>query len=238
MVLITPKNRVEDDSFVKKIVKDGVHIVKQGSHKREPSNFFFMNMKQRGSKIMDMKPIRHYTDAPLYEAFWPFLMGMKVVGLFHNKEYADTLKYGCRYDKKECPPLSKRITPSSVYSFVIMLVLWVNAIRFLGVFESGEGFGPALFQKIITLCFFMLIAVSNTCCFLACHKYSNIPEFFYEWARLHQEYPGNYQLLYFDLLPQNLRSSSVAFLKGETRALYVYIAVRIIFPKFHFCLKT
>ena len=84
----------------------------------------------------------------------------------------------------------KRITPSSIYSFVVTVVLWANALRYFTSFEAGEDFGPLFFQKIITLCFFSLNAITSTACFLACHKYSNIPEFFYEWARLHQKYPG------------------------------------------------
>ena len=68
-------------------------------------------MEQRGSKLFNMKPLRHYTDAALYEAFLPFFIGMKLFGLFHNKEYADAWKYGCEYRKEECPRLRKRITP-------------------------------------------------------------------------------------------------------------------------------
>ena len=190
MVLIVPDNKVRDESVMKTIMKYGNKTVEQKCHNKQTSNLFYMNMKQQGSRITDMKPLRHYTDAPLYEAFWPFLMGMKLVGLFHNKQYADTLKYGCQFEKEECPSLEKRITPSSIYSFVVMLLLWINAARYLSAFEAGEGFGPILFQKLITLSFFTLIAITATACYLASHKYSNIPEFFYEWARLHQDYPG------------------------------------------------
>ena len=190
MVLIVPDNKVRDKSVMKTVMKYGDEMIKQECCKRETSNLFYLNMTQRGSRITDMKPLRCYTDAPLYEVFWPFLMGMKLLGLFHNKEYADTLKYGCQFSKEECPRLRKRVTPSSIYSFVVMLLLWINAARYLTAFENGEGFGPILFQKIITLSFFTLTAITATACFLACHKYSNISEFFYEWARLHQEYPG------------------------------------------------
>ena len=180
MVLIRPQN-MDTSSKMKN---------SEGQPGKESSSLFYMHIKQRGSKPLDIKPLRHYTDAPLYEAFWPFLMGMKLLGLFHNKEYADTWKYGCEYQKAQCPTLRKRITPSSVYSFTVTFILWANVARYLTIFDSKDGFGSVLFQKIILFSFFSLTAISATACFLACHKYSNIPEFFYEWARLHQEYPG------------------------------------------------
>ena len=52
--------------------------------------------------------LKQYTDSPLYQALWPYFMGMKLIGLFHNKEYADAMKYGCQYNKEECPPATIR----------------------------------------------------------------------------------------------------------------------------------
>ncbi len=129
--------------------------------------------------------LKCYTDAPLYQALCPFFIAMKFVGLFHNKCYKE------HWEGKGTPPLSKRITPSSVYCFVGVLVAWSHIGRTLYLFKDNEdGFGPYMFQKFIFLCYTMYCSVNATCCFLACHKYTNIPEFFYEWARLHKEYPG------------------------------------------------
>ena len=86
MVLIVPDNKIRDESVIKTIMKYGNETVEQTCHKRQTSTLLYLNMKQQGSRITDMKPLRHYTDAPLYEAFWPFLMGMKLLGLFHNKQ--------------------------------------------------------------------------------------------------------------------------------------------------------
>ena len=158
-----------------------------------------MIMKQRGSKVMDMKPLKHYTDAPLCEAFWPFLMAMKYFGLFHNKEYIKENRSYCTKDdysdRNDIPPLSKRVTPSSIYCLMVTLILWANVGRCFTLFERGEDFGPLLFQKAIMMAFFFLVAVNATSCYIACYKYSNIPEFFYEWAKLHQEYPGKCDLI-------------------------------------------
>ena len=176
---------------------------------RQTSNPFYINMKQKGNMVMDMKPLKHYTDAPLYQAFWPFLMTMKIFGLFYNKEYIKSnhhqslmarvfakKEYSSAETNTNIPPLSKRITPSSIYSFLVLLVLFANLGRFCTIFEQGEEVGPILFQKFIMLGFFTLVSINGVTCFLACHKYSNIPEFFYEWARLHQEYPGMFCIFF------------------------------------------
>ena len=170
---------------------------KRRQYGRQTSNPFYMNMKQVGSEVMDMRPLRHYTDAPLYKAFWPFILALKCFGLFYNKEYIKENEFTCSnnsYDvnKPDIPPLSKRVTPSSIYCFAVTLILWGNVARCCTIFEQGEDFGPLLFQKLIMLAFITLVAVNGTSCFIACYKYSNIPEFFYEWARLHHEYPGKW----------------------------------------------
>ncbi len=167
------------------------------------SDLLCKNMKQRGSRLNNMKPLKHYTDAPLYEAFLPFLMCMKLFGLYHNKEYVirkvENVPYSDGYDNENGmdenanakPPLAKRITISSVYSVLVTLMLWVNVGRYVTAFSQEDGgFTAMLFQKVIMLMYFFLTAVNALVCFRACHKYTNIPEFFYEWARLHQDYPG------------------------------------------------
>ena len=170
-------------------------------YQRQTYNPYYMRFKKRGNDVVNMKPLQHYTDAPLYEAFWPFIMAMKIFGLYHNKEYDKSRQNSticksvfqnehCDKTNDDIPPLSKRITPSSIYCFLVTLLLWANVGRYCTIFKEGEEIGPMLFQKLIMLGFFILVSCNGVTCFLACHKYSNIPEFFFEWARLHQEYPG------------------------------------------------
>ena len=134
--------------------------------------------------------MKQYTDAPLYKVLRPIFTGMKLLGLFHHKQYIATDEHRSEEIKNQLPLISKRITPSSIYAFLVMLILWANVARYLTVFNSDEGFDSALFQKVIGLSFFCHAAANATSCFLACHKFKNIPEFFYEWTRLHREYPG------------------------------------------------
>ena len=50
-------------------------------------NYLCKGMKNKQSNLLNIKPLIKYTDAPLFEAYYPFFMGMKLVGLFHSKEY-------------------------------------------------------------------------------------------------------------------------------------------------------
>ena len=134
--------------------------------------------------------MKQYTDAPLYKVLRPIFIGMKLLGLFHHKQYIVRDEHRCEDIKNQHPPICKRITPSSIYAFLVMFILWANVVRYLTVFDSDEGFDPVLFQKVVGLSFFCHAATNATSCFRACHKFKNIPEFFYEWTRLHQEYPG------------------------------------------------
>ena len=197
------RSKVGDSWRIKTLDDDNIISVsdRQHGHQRQTSNPYYINFKRRTRNVVNMKPLQHYTDAPLYRAFWPFIMAMKIFGLFHNKEYIKNRQHItiCKsvakneYSDKtndDIPPLSKRITPSSIYCFLVTLLLWVNVGRYCTIFKDGEEIGAVLFQKLIMLGFFILVSCNGVTCFLACHKYSNIPEFFYEWARLHQEYPG------------------------------------------------
>ncbi len=136
-----------------------------------------------------MKPLKHYTDSPIFKAFGPFFIGMKLLGLYHRKEYNKQM-YG--KDQEEIPPLRKRVTPSSIYSMTIVTLLWLNFFRLLTVLHGQNSFGPALFQKLIMIFFLGLTSICATSCFIACHKYTNLPEFFHEWTKLRQEYPGRF----------------------------------------------
>ncbi len=111
--------------------------------KKEPTMYLCGGMKHKQSSLLNMKPLLRYTDAPLFEAYYPFFMGMKLLGLFHSKEYI-TKPPKCKWIQKsgaedDCeeivPPLSKRITPSSIYSFTMMVVMWVNMLRMIFIFR-------------------------------------------------------------------------------------------------------
>lgn len=127
---------------------------------------------------------KHYTDSPLFKAFRPLFQCMKTIGLFHHKEYQQS--------EEIFVPLKKRVTPSCVYSFVMVTLLWMNFIRFFTLFNGEDTFGAILFQKVTILLYAGLSAVTATSCFLACHRYHNLPEFFDEWTRLRETYPGTF----------------------------------------------
>ena len=136
------------------------------------------------------KAMAQYTDAPLYQVLSPIFIGMKLLGLYHHKQYIVTDEHRSGGINNQHLPVYKRITPSRIYAFLVMLILWANVARLFTVFNSEESFNYVLFPKIIGLSFFCHAAMNATSFYRACHKFKNIPEFFYEWTRLHQEYPG------------------------------------------------
>ncbi len=177
----------------------------------EAMKYLYKGMNNKQCNLMDMKPLYKYTDAPLFEAYYPFFLGMKLCGLFHSKEYIMNLQQRKWLQKSgyggDCirgvPPLRKRITPSSVYCFVIMLMLWANVLRMIYAFTDDNDAIPSVMMKITMMSYVGLAAFNSTACFLATHKYSNIPEFFYEWGRMHKLFPGkalNYYTLSMDII--------------------------------------
>ena len=136
------------------------------------------------------KTMEQYTEAPLYKVLRPIFTGMKLLGLYHHKQYIVTDEHRFEGIKNHHPPVYKSITPSRIYTFLVMFILWANVARMFTVFNSDEGFNYVLFQKILGLSFFCHAAMNATSFYRACHKFKNIPEVFYEWTRLHQEYPG------------------------------------------------
>lgn len=142
---------------------------------------------------------KKYTDTPLFKACYPFFMGMKFFGLFHSKEY---LKKG---DKQLCsrhsygmpdatPPLRRRITPSSIYSVIVLVLMWLNLFAQFLAFCSSMSEPPFMIMAQSTMVgYALLIAINAVACFCATHKYTNIPQFFLRWGQMHLDYPGKPQ---------------------------------------------
>ena len=163
------------------------------------------DIKYMKNPVFEIKSLKSYKDVPLFKAFYPFFISMKLFGLFHDKEYVvdrkirrkcflERIKHGFNTTEEVegHVPLKKRITPSSVYCFMVKIILWLNVFRHMSSIDLSRGFDGVLLSSVIALIFFILVACGATTCFLACHKYTNIPQFFYEWGKMHLEYPGKW----------------------------------------------
>ncbi len=133
------------------------------------------------------QPMKNFTDVPLFRELKPLFFCLKFFGLLHTKEYKN---YSYGEETTKIPPLRKRITASTVYSFVVVCFNWLNVARLFSGYAVGEGGSDQAFLKVVVHTYNTLVAVAATCCFMACHKYTNMPEFFYQWAELHRVYPG------------------------------------------------
>ncbi|CAH1797060.1 unnamed protein product [Owenia fusiformis] len=99
----------------------------------------------------------------LYSCFRPLFATMKCLGIFHTVEF-----------KGE----KKLITPSTVYSVIIMIILWLNFFRFFAVYEYTDVFGTELFFKIVCHVWFFQSAVGATASFRVSR---GLPEFLGAW---------------------------------------------------------
>ncbi len=152
-------------------------------------------MQKRGM-YQNQNPYKKYTDIPLFKACYPFFMGMKVFGLFHSKEY---IRKGHKQQdpkdaysfKDSVLPLRKRITPSSIYSFVVLIIMWLHLFCHFLAFCCLLNEAPAIIMaQFTTVGYSLLIAINGVACFRATHKYTNIPQFFLKWGQMHQDYAG------------------------------------------------
>ena len=54
------------------------------------------------------------------------------------------------------------------YSFSMVIIHWLNFVRFLSIFTQDNPFGPILFNRLQYLIWYELTAVTITCMYLAC----------------------------------------------------------------------
>ncbi len=109
---------------------------------------------------------QHFTDTPMFKAMYPFFFSMKLVGLFHVKEFSP----------------SGKVTKSFLYSVIVMIILGLQVCQNGFVFNLNDSFGPTLFTKVLFCSWHINCALNNVGCFRACYYYNHIPALFMKWA--------------------------------------------------------
>ena len=121
-----------------------------------------------------------YVNTELYKAFKPIFFSMKIFGLYCCRDY-EVDRHGTKI------PWNKKYTPSTIYSFLVLLGMILNSVRMIGPLASSD-------VQLIVIVFYgwMILCIMNTLsCFVGCMKYHAIPEFFLEWQRACPEMRAN-----------------------------------------------
>ena len=140
----------------------------------------------RSSNQCDNFCVRRTT---LYTALKPFLVSMKVAGLYHFKQFKV-----CDSDKAEENDdttqrkkyVGIKLTPSMVYTATLCTVLCMNVLRVLSAFEKhADTFDlPGFLFDIVLLSWNINCAINAVACFLACHKFEGLTKMFLENDKL------------------------------------------------------
>ena len=81
--------------------------------------------------------------------------------------------------------LKKYLTGTHIYSFLIMIFLAANFIRYFMIFDRNEQFGTFFFMKLITSVNTIECFAHFVCFYVASLTYKRLPEFFIEWEKIH-----------------------------------------------------
>lgn len=139
------------------------------------------NLENGGDKNLCNNLCDEYTNTWLYQGLKPILLTMKVLGMFHSKQYQD-LRDENMCDKTKTAltpnPTSRRRIPtaSQIYCFIIMILVIFNALRSLYIFAVEGTFGPALLFNIVSVAWYFMCAANSIAYFRACHESHCLPK--------------------------------------------------------------
>ena len=120
---------------------------------------------------LDPTETKYHDETPIYRALHSLHISMLLSGLVFAKDFS---KRGTK----------RHLTASHVYSFVVLLFLTINTLRWLSMFRRDEQFGIALFMKIVVCVWCWESLAHYMAFFLACESYNRLPEFFVEWEKI------------------------------------------------------
>ena len=115
-----------------------------------------------------------YTQTPLYKAFSPLMMSLKLVGLHHTRRKNNGGKYFA------LP------TVSQVYSWFLTIVAWMMIVRVAATLRFLNSPGPAMLSTLSSLTWMTLCALNATCFLKASYNPESIVEYFGGFIKLNK----------------------------------------------------
>jgi len=108
-------------------------------------------------------------NGELLSSLSPLLFNMKLFGLYFHRDD----RHRRRTDDPEWNPSTATTYTSStrlqVYATVVLILMWLNFIRTITIFNAGDHFGALLLMKIMMITWFCLAAIFQTAYYYASH---------------------------------------------------------------------
>ena len=124
---------------------------------------------------------------PLYRAFKPFLWSLRLCGLGFVRTYSfPQQKETHCLSSRPVRTLPIRISASWVYSFVMMVLMVLNAIRLCWAFVGFISLNNELLLVILSVTWMFQCAINAITMYQGCLKYSCLPKLFLKWQDLHK----------------------------------------------------
>ena len=120
-----------------------------------------------------------YTQTPLYRAFSPLMISLKLLGMHHTRTKSD--------DGKLCAAP----TISQVYSWFITIIAWAFTVRIAATLRLANGSGASLLMTLSMMTWSALCALNATCFLNASHNSENMKEYFLGFVKL-KKYGGSF----------------------------------------------
>ena len=133
----------------------------------------------------DKNAPQSHDETPVYKALRSLHISLLLGGLMFRKDFLRT-------------GIKRYLTASHVYSFVILIFISSNALRWLTMFNGDEQFGTVLFAKIIFCSYCLQTWAHYVSFFIASESYERLPEFFLEWENIRKD--GSQSLTYISRL--------------------------------------
>ena len=98
------------------------------------------------------------------------------------------MRFSSLYHTSTCERLSQcqhTLTPSKLYSIIVLIFLWGFNIRCFFLYTLDGGFSNL--PKVSTHVYYFGCAVYATCCYHTCSRPDYIPQFFTKWHQIHKE---------------------------------------------------
>ena len=140
-----------------------------------------LDMHKENKLESNLEHILDYKETPLFKTVKPLFLSMKLVGLYHTNKLQHRNSNGSKVNKQK---LFARFTISSAYSIFVIIVLSVNLLRLIWVFDSNESLENGLLFKLSFTNWYLLCLINAIACYLGAARYHNIPEFFLKWNEI------------------------------------------------------
>ena len=114
---------------------------------------------------------RSHEETLVYKALSALRISLLIGGLIFKKEFSKT-------------GIKRHLTVSHVYSFIVLLFLSFNTLRWLTMFRSNDMFSTELFIKMV-VCVFCLQSLTHFVLFIVASEFhERLPDFFLEWEKI------------------------------------------------------